>query len=240
MAITEVMQLPSVNREEGKRFDYKGLHRYIITLQTHDSITDFASESKVFPVLNVLRDVALEHAFDVYAYCFFPKKLVLIVRGKEETSDMKAFLAKFRAAASAIVDPAEGFRLWGRRYTERVLRRTEDTKSIALEVFKQTESDGLAARARDYAFLGAFVVPRGKFFSEFRKVEGGIAKGAPWKSRGGEKGKGGARPAGKPWASRGSRPGGQSGKPGGRFGKPGGKRGPSSGSGKRHGGSGRP
>ena len=79
------------------RFDYRGMHRYVVTLPVHNGKTLFAEKARVVSVLNALRDAAFKHRFDVYAYCFLPDKLELIIRGKDEQSMMKEFLLDFRA-----------------------------------------------------------------------------------------------------------------------------------------------
>jgi len=84
---------------------------------------------------------------------------VMIVRGKEETSDMKAFLALFRAASSEALRSALGHPLWKKTYMERVLRKTEDSKKVAEEVFQLPVRVGLAASAAEYPFQGS-LVPR--------------------------------------------------------------------------------
>ena len=71
---------------------------------------------------------------------------------------MKAFLTSFRHSSSDLLASALGHTLWKRKYQERVLRRDEDTKKIALDVFGLPVKAGLAARLTEYKFQGSFVV----------------------------------------------------------------------------------
>jgi len=159
MSTTTEMHLGHPGGGEGYRFDYKGMHRYYIALPTFKSRALFRDKTLVRPVLDALRDAGQEHHFDVYAYCFLPDKLVLIVRGKDPRSDMKVFLSAFRLASSAAALPAIGHPLWQRRYLERVLRKTENSADAAKEIFTLPAKAGLVAPQAPYEFQGSFVMP---------------------------------------------------------------------------------
>ncbi len=159
MATTDIMRLPSAGHgEHGDRFNYKGMHRYIITQPVHAGKKPFAGPEPVFTVLNALRESAAEHRFDVYAYCFLPDRLLLIIRGKDDGSDMKAFLSAFRTGSGAALEPSLGHSLWSRKYTERVLRKTEETRVVAREILLTPVKEGLAPSPAAYPFLGSFTV----------------------------------------------------------------------------------
>jgi putative transposase len=140
------------------RFDYKGMHRYVITLPVFGEKKIFGSRGAVTTVLNCLRDAAQHHRFEVYAYCFLPDRLALIVRGKDARSDMKQFLAEFRASSSAALETSLGHPLWKRKYLERVLRKTEETRRAVEKIFHLPVQAGLAKRPSEYAFQGSFVL----------------------------------------------------------------------------------
>jgi hypothetical protein len=159
MATTTEMHLPSSVEVSGptKRFNYLGMHRYLITLPAFRSVPVFKEREIVLAVLDALRDISLAQHFDVYSYSFLPEVLTLIVRGKEEHSDMKLFLAAFRQASSERLVARLGHPLWKKKYTERVLRRQEDSKAVAREIFQGPVRVGLAASAAEYEFQGSFV-----------------------------------------------------------------------------------
>lgn len=189
MSTTDVMRLPSAGREaSGERFNYKGMHRYIITQPVHAGRPLFSAPEPVFAALNVLRESAAEHRFDIYAYCFMPTRLLLIVRGRDDESDMKAFLSAFRS--SSALDPLLGTPLWTRKYTERVLRKTEETRIVARELLMTPVKEGLAPSPRAYPFLGSFAVNTAAILS----IPGWEKKERPPFKRGGTSGSG--RPPG--------------------------------------------
>ena len=145
--------------EGGGRFNYRGFHRYLITLPASGPTVRLSEKEVVFPVLTALRETGRAHQFDVVAYCFLPDKLVLIIRGRSEESDMKKFLEAFRPASSAALGSRLGGPLWARKYLERVLRKTENTKLIADEIFRLPVKAGMAPDPSAYPYQGSFVLP---------------------------------------------------------------------------------
>ncbi len=168
MATTTEMHLPSSAEERGRsnRFNYLGMHRYLITLPAFKPASLFKERDVVLAVLDALRETSWNHHFDVYAYSFLPDVLTLIVRGKQDTSDMKQFLVSFRHASSDRMQVRVGHPLWKKKYTERVLRRQEDTKVVAREIFQGPVRAGLTKSAEEYEFQGSFVTNVTKTLSE--------------------------------------------------------------------------
>ena len=143
---------------QGHRFDYKGMHRYLITLTTYRSTNVFTEKPLVMQLLDTLRESCWKHHFDVYAYCCLPQQFVMMVRGKTEYADMKAFLASFRARSTEVIGNSSGHTLWKRTYTERVLRKKEDSKVIASEIYQLPVKAGLVSTPGDFPYQGSFVV----------------------------------------------------------------------------------
>jgi putative transposase len=158
MSIPTEMWLKSATAAPAERFNYIGMHRYLITLPTLQSASVFTGRDVVLETLNRLRDTGLDQGFDIYAYCFLPDRLLLIVRGKDDAANMKAFLRAFRESSNAAIQPRLGHALWSRKYLERVLRRTEDSREIARKVFDLPIKAGLAGPGKPYLFQGSFVV----------------------------------------------------------------------------------
>jgi REP element-mobilizing transposase RayT len=154
----DIMELHSAADGQPSTFSYIGQHRYHVTLPVHGEEPVFTSPDRVTPVLDVLRESGRAHAFEVFAYCFLPEQLQLLIRGRRETSDMRAFLSEFRTGSSAVVQPVLGQVLWRKKYLERVLRKGEDILAVARRMLKEPVKRGLAATPKDYAFAGSFVV----------------------------------------------------------------------------------
>jgi len=139
------------------RFDYRGMHRYLITMPVFSSKHIFTDRDIVLRVLAPLRNACREHQFDIYAYCFLPDQLVMIARGKSNHSHMKEFLSTFRASSSEALKPTLHHPLWSHRYLERVLRKMESNRDVASQIFRLPVKAQLAARPEDYPLQGSFV-----------------------------------------------------------------------------------
>jgi putative transposase len=134
------------------------MHRYLIRLPVHAHQRVPLEPDLVLTVLDILRAMCWKYHFDVYAYCFLPDQLVLIVRGKKDFSDMKPFLSAFRSSSSEALQSRLGHALWQRKYLERVLRKKEDSRQRAREIFELPVKAGLVERPGDYPFQGSFVL----------------------------------------------------------------------------------
>lgn len=154
----EVVSLIDPEPPDRYRFDYKGMHRYYITLPVFASKRVFTGQQNVLRVLDCLRETALNHLFDVYAYCFLPDSLFMIVRGRDDKADMKEFLSAFRKLSAETLHPVLGHPLWKKKYLERVLRKTEETRLVAEAMFQLPVKAGVAQNAEEYPFHGSFVV----------------------------------------------------------------------------------
>jgi REP element-mobilizing transposase RayT len=157
MVAVEVMELHSAGAEQRPRFDYVGKHRYIVTLPTFQKQPIFAETRRCRAVLDALRDETLAAGFAVIAYVFLPDELTLLIRGEREDAHMKQFMGSFRSSSSAALEPELGHPLWKRVYRERVLRKTEESREIARQVFQIPVKRGLAPAAERYPMLGSFV-----------------------------------------------------------------------------------
>ncbi|HXF99460.1 MAG TPA: hypothetical protein VNL69_01685, partial [Bacteroidota bacterium] len=150
--MTEEVVVNLTDDEQPRRrpFDYTGMYRYLITMPVHGEQPVFTTQPRVVTVLNALRDAALEHRFDVYAYCLLPLEMILVVRGKDRTAHMKTFLRVFRQRSSEALESELGHPLWKKKYLERVLRRDEETKHVVASVFRRPVEAGLVRRSSDY------------------------------------------------------------------------------------------
>jgi hypothetical protein len=187
MAMVTEMRIPG--GEHGVRFNYRGLHRYLVTFLRARHERSLAEKPIVLTLIPALHDACREHRFDVYAYTFLPERLVLIIRGRDEASDMRAWVRTFRTAADAAAGAEFGVPVFARRYTERVLRKTEVSREIAEGVFRMAVTAGLANDSGEYEFQGSFVLAgspeREGRRDEPRRSSGGAPRtGRPaWKDR---------------------------------------------------------
>jgi REP element-mobilizing transposase RayT len=140
----------------GHRFNYRGQHRYIVTMKTARGESVFVDRDIILRLLTVLREACWKDHFTVLAYCCLPEELMLVLRGTTERSDLKVFLRTLRETSRQQIHRPGGSDLWHRTYTERVLRKSEDTRDVIRSIFNVPVNRGLVGRREDYPFSGSF------------------------------------------------------------------------------------
>jgi hypothetical protein len=171
MADDSIMTLKSASGGVPVEFSYRGKKTYYVTLHTFQTKPVFADRGLIPPVLNALRDAALATHFDVILYTFLTDRVVVLIYGRTEESDMKGFLAAFRASAAAAVEAGLGHRLWKRTYLERMLRRGERPEHSVREIAGLPVRAGLATRPGGYEFTGSFVTDVTKLIEPRRQAQ---------------------------------------------------------------------
>jgi putative transposase len=143
-------------------FDYVGPCRYFVTLCTADKQQVFGKGFDYEFFVTVLSRVAGRFGIDVLAYCFMPDHLHILLEGTEDT-DLKEFVRVFKQMTSYHHGNKKE-PLWQRSYYDRILRRDEDTFTVARYILNNPVRRGLAEDGRDYPYSGSFVVPITEMF----------------------------------------------------------------------------
>ncbi|MCF6147726.1 MAG: transposase [Candidatus Kuenenia sp.] len=141
-----------------KHFEYKGCYRYFITICTHDKKNLFNDEKLVEWLVIILRGKSVSFGFKVWAYCFMPDHLHLLIEGNDDCSDMRKFLSSYKKHTGFYYKKENGNPLWQINYYEHVLRKAEDTIKIAQYIFHNPVRKGLVDDYRKYKFLGSFEI----------------------------------------------------------------------------------
>lgn len=141
-----------------KSFDYRGCHRYFLTICTHERRPVFLQEDAVERALAPLRGVADEQRLAIIAYCFMPDHLHALAEGAAETADFPKFVRLFKQKAAFEWKQARGERLWQRGYYDRVLRNDEATATVARYLLENPVRAGLVDSPEEYPFLGSFTM----------------------------------------------------------------------------------
>ena len=79
-----------------KNFCYKGYHRYFVTICTHERNPIFKNDVMVRQLIRVLKDTSKTFGFKVWAYCFMPDHLHLLIEGESPDSDLKRFISSYK------------------------------------------------------------------------------------------------------------------------------------------------
>ncbi len=140
-----------------KDFSYKGFYRYFITIVSNRKIPVFRNRKITRKIIFILKKISEKYKFLIWAYCFMPEHLHLLIEGQREDSDMKKFISMFKQKSSYVHKEKTDKRLWQQNYYEHILRKNEDAKNVAKYILENPVRRGLTEKFVDYPFLGSFV-----------------------------------------------------------------------------------
>ena len=163
------------SRPRLKDFDYKGYQRYFVTICTHERNPIFKDNAMVRELIRVLKDTSKNSfGFKVWAYCFMPDHLHLLVEGESHDSDLKRFISSYKQHTGYYYkmhvaqgfSPAQrkSFKLWQPSYYDHILRKDEDILSVAMYIVNNPVRKGLAKHFMDYEFIGSFELELERLF----------------------------------------------------------------------------
>lgn len=137
-------------------FSYKGCYRYFITLRCHSRCSHFANSNLIAEALQTLNNTAKQRNFHIWAYCFMPDHLHLLIEGKTENADMRKFVSAFKQRTAFWFNRHYGARLWQPGYYDRVLRKEEATSVVVRYIFENPIRKGIATDYLRYPYSGSF------------------------------------------------------------------------------------
>ena len=141
-----------------KDFDYRGYYRYFLTLCTSHKTPILGDASIVEWLTNVLVDKSKHHGFKIWAYCFMPDHLHLLIEGTTANSDMRRFISGYKQLTGFSLKKKIGQSLWQMNYFDHVLRKEEDTLNVTRYILNNPVRRGLVDDYKDYKHLGSFEV----------------------------------------------------------------------------------
>ena len=140
-----------------KEFDYKGLYRYFITICTFNKEQIFKDNpSTVTWLVDILREQSRTFRFKIWAYCFMPDHLHLLLEGDDVNSDLKKFISSYKQISSFYYKERVGKQLWQINYYDHVLRKEEDNMNVAYYIFNNPLRKGIVDDFKQYKFIGSF------------------------------------------------------------------------------------
>jgi putative transposase len=116
----------------------------------------FKNDLLVGWLTDTLREKSSSFGFRVWAYCFMPDHLHLLIEGKDNNSDMRRFISSYKQSTGFYYKKKTGLSLWQVNYYEHVLRRGEDTTNVARYIFNNPVRNGLVDNFKKYKSLGSF------------------------------------------------------------------------------------
>ncbi len=141
-----------------KDFSYRGAYRYFITICCLDRKDCFRDGGLVTKVLEVLKATAEQEDFYVWAYCFMPDHLHLLIEGKQEGADMRRFVSLFKQKAGFQFRKDWSMKLWEANYYEHILRKEEETLQVVRYIFENPVRKKIVEDYTSYPYLGSFQI----------------------------------------------------------------------------------
>lgn len=140
-----------------KSFTYTGFHRYFLTFCTDLRQPLFCDRRVVGLTLEQISRAATECHFAVFAYCFMPDHLHMLVYGECESAECKTFISLAKQYSGFHFRQRFGLRLWQRYGYERTLRNGEQTASVVKYILENPVRAQLVKDVRQYQFAGSLV-----------------------------------------------------------------------------------
>ena len=138
-----------------KSFDYYGSHCYFVTLCTHRKLPVFVDSELVGHLKEALRQKTVEHDFALWAYCFMPDHLHLLIQGKSADTDFRSFVKFFKQKTGFQYKRSTNRSLWQPSYYDHVLRMDESISDVARYIFENPVRKGLVEHFLDYPHSGS-------------------------------------------------------------------------------------
>lgn len=128
-------------------------------------------------LIDLLRTIAAEQVFKVYAYCVMPDHLHIEVYGTHDSCDLAQFVRVFKGRATPIARRLGFPEPWQKGYFDHVLRPGESLDAVAWYIFQNPVRAGLVSDARNWPYSGSFEFDWLKFV---RPLEEFVP---PWKKK---------------------------------------------------------
>jgi len=141
-----------------KDFSYKGCYRYFITLRSRNQASCFIDPGLVTKLSEILKETAEHRNFYVWAYCFMPDHLHLLVEGKTEDADMRGFIFTFKQKTAFWFSRVYQTKLWQPSYYERILRKDEAASAVARYILENPVRKGIVTDYTLYPHSGSLEV----------------------------------------------------------------------------------
>jgi putative transposase len=140
------------------RDDYIGQRAYFLTICASGRAKKFYNPAIVILLLDILRRTCATHFFEVYAYCFMPDHLHLILVGTGDSSNLSKVIQAFKGKTAAAARKTGIKELWQKGFYDHVLRDGESLDSAANYVLMNPVRAGFVRQAEEWAGSGSFVL----------------------------------------------------------------------------------
>jgi len=155
--MTEKDEQKHPKRPRIKHFSYEGYFAYFLTVCTHSKNKLFTSNEIVEPILKYLKETSLQFGFQIYAYCFMPDHLHILVLAENVNASLKNFVKIFKQKSGYYFKQKYRIKLWQPSFYDHILRRRESLNSIAEYIFFNPIRKKLVKNYKEYPYLGSLM-----------------------------------------------------------------------------------
>ena len=151
--------MPEFRRKTNRlpRSSYHGRRLYFLTICTHNRERVFTNSRFVDATLSLLRDECRSHCFGVYAYCFMPDHVHLVLVGEKGAAELPMLVRAFKGAVAA-VGRAKGVpKLWQKGFYDHVIRSGEGLDRAAWYVFMNPVRAGFVNEPAEWPYSGSLM-----------------------------------------------------------------------------------
>ena len=133
-------------------FDYHRSRIYHLIWGTHRRKPLLSHTSLVMKLIDLLTEEAQGGQVRIYAYCFMPDHVHLLVSG----ADPRKFAQQYKGKSTRTYWETGGAgKLWQRGFYDHILRKEEDVKQLARYILGNPVRKGLVEDYRNYPFSGS-------------------------------------------------------------------------------------
>lgn len=144
-------------RRKNNRLDlqlYKGIRAYFITICTKDQKKVFVDLKIVKEQIKILNFCCEKAGFSVWAYCFMPDHLHLLLMA-EENSDLIKFVRTYKQLGGYGYKKVTGKALWQKSFYDHILRREENVTQAIRYILENPVRKGIVEYFVDYPYSGS-------------------------------------------------------------------------------------
>ena len=159
-----ITRLPTRKRNRLPLDNYQGAKAYSVAITTYRRTPWFREVAVAEHCISALKEAAGQESFRVYAYCFMPDHLHLLL-GADPDANLVGFVKRFKQTTGwwlrnrylAGILKASPTSLWQKSYHDHVVRSEEGLHQIAKYIVGNPVRAGLVESAEDYPFCGSLV-----------------------------------------------------------------------------------
>jgi putative transposase len=140
------------------RNEYVGRRICFITICSENRRPIFQNADRARVAIESLKRVSDSVGVFVHAFCLMPDHVHLLTEGKSVASDMVKFVAHWKQSTGYLFRHELPRRFWQRRFYDHVLRRAEDSETVAWYIWMNPVRKGLVHEPQQYPFSGSFTV----------------------------------------------------------------------------------